>query len=103
MTKLSSFQKKFLRGLAHGLKPIVMIGQKGISETLMQSVAAALKKHELIKVKFIDSKEKEYKQKVVDAIAEDTGCGIVGMIGHTAILYLPQKDSQKRKIVIPEK
>ena len=54
---LKSYQKKFLRELAHDLKPIVFIGQKGITPTLLDSLNQALSDHELIKIKFIEFKD----------------------------------------------
>ena len=65
MEILKGYQKKFLKGLAHGLKPVVFIGQKGLSEGLVKSVRDAFQQHELIKIKFIDFKEKEQKKNCV--------------------------------------
>ena len=103
MKKLQGFQKKHLRGLAHGLKPVVFIGQKGLTDTVVRSINEALNSHELIKVKFIDFKEKEHKKKIAEAIEQQTGCETVGMIGHTAIFYRQHTDPQKRKIKVPQR
>jgi len=62
--KLEGFQRKYLRGLAHKTKPVVFIGQKGITETLNRSIDDALTAHELIKLKYIDFKEKEKKTEI---------------------------------------
>ena len=59
---LYSFQKKYLRGLAHGLKPLVFVGQKGVTPALVDALNQALSDHELIKVKFIEFKEKDQKK-----------------------------------------
>ena len=61
--KLKGFQKKHLRGLAHKLSPVVYIGKKGVSDTLMKSLEEALNSHELIKIKFVDFKEKNQKKR----------------------------------------
>ena len=53
MKALSNTLKNQLKKLAHNLKPVVLVGQKGITETLLQAVDKALEDHELIKVKFI--------------------------------------------------
>ncbi len=103
MKKLKGFQKKHLRGLAHGLKAAVFIGQKGITDTVVKSIEAAINCHELIKVKFIEFKEKEQKKDMADAIAEKTNCEIVGIIGHTAIFYRQHSDPEKRKITVPQR
>ena len=99
---LKGFQKKYLRGLAHAYKPVVHIGQKGLSENLAASLEEALDSHELIKVKFIDFKEKEQKKELLRKLEEESRCELVGMTGHIAILFRPNRDPEKRRITIPE-
>ena len=101
MERLKGVQKKYLRGLAHGKKPLVFVGHKGISPSVFKAVDEALETHELIKVKFNEFKEKEQKKEIVGMIERETGAEIVGIIGHMAIFYRCQKDPEKRKIVIP--
>ena len=103
MKKLKGYQKKYLRGLAHGLKPYVFIGQKGMTESLLKSVEDALEKHELIKVKFLDFKEKDMKKEITAEIEKIAECELVGIIGHMAMFYRQQKDPKKRAVVVPEK
>ena len=59
--QLTSQQNKYLRSLAHGLKPLVLVGKNGLTAEVIAAVDAALEKHELIKVKFIEHKEKSRK------------------------------------------
>ena len=101
MKKLTSIQAKFLRGLAHALKPVVFVGQKGLTASLIASTDVAFQRHELIKVKFIDFKEKEQKKEIAAAIENETNSQMAGIIGHIAIFYRPQSDPEKRKIVLP--
>ena len=101
--KLLGYQKKYLKGLAHGLKPVAFVGQKGLSPSLIQAIDESLTKHELIKVKFIEFKEKAQKQEITDAIEQETASELVGMIGHVAILYRQQADPEKRRIQVPKK
>ena len=100
---LTGYQKRYIRGLAHGLEPVVYIGQKGISEALIQAVAEALERHELIKVKFNEHKAKPQKQTMTDEIARETRSAVAGMIGHTALFFRVQEDPRKRKITLPQK
>jgi len=102
MKELSSLQAKYLRGLAHSFKPVVFVGQKGLTDALAESAGQAFDRHELIKVRFIDFKEKEQKLELAAALAKKTGSRIVGMIGHIAIFYKPHSDPAKRKIVLPQ-
>jgi RNA-binding protein len=99
--QLTSHQNKYLRSLAHGLKPLVLVGKNGLTAEVMAAVDAALEKHELIKVKFIEHKEKEQKNELVDAICRQTRCFRAGMIGHTAILYRQATKAAHRKITLP--
>jgi RNA-binding protein len=101
MEKLTGYQKKYLRGLAHKLKPVVMVGQKGVTPALSKSVEAALMAHELIKVRFVENREREQKTRIITDITAQTGCEIAGAIGHTIILYRPHPEPDKQRIVLP--
>ncbi|MGD2125067.1 MAG: YhbY family RNA-binding protein [Desulfobacteraceae bacterium] len=103
MKKLKGFQRRYLKGLAHRMKPVVFIGQKGMTDSIIHSVDAALQSHELIKVKFVDLKEKSQKQEIGSLLEEKTGSEMVGMIGHTGIFYREQEDPEKKKIVVPDR
>lgn len=103
MQALSSFQSKYLRGLAHRLKPVVLVGQKGISASLLEALQEALDTHELIKVKFVDFKDRRMKAQCVAEIERRTDSCLAGLIGHTAILYRPHPNPEKRRIVMPAK
>ena len=101
MSELKGYQKKYLRGMAHSLKPAAYVGQKGITESLIQSIDDALTCHELIKVKFIEFKEKGQKTTIADAVADRTGCEMIGMIGHVALFFRQNADPKRRKITLP--
>lgn len=102
LKKLKGYQKQYLKGLAHGLKPYVFIGQKGITGSLLKSVDEALEKHELIKVRFIDFKEKDMKKEITVEIEKMAVCELVGAIGHIAIFYRQHKDPGKRTVIVPD-
>jgi len=102
-TPLAGFQKKYLRGRAHGLKPVVMVGQKGASPALFASIETALTDHELIKIRFVDHKDHAAKEQIIAAIADRTGARIAGTIGHTAVFFRPHPDPDKRRIDLPRK
>lgn len=93
MKELTNIQKKKLKALAHKLKPVVLIGQKGITDSLVKAVDKALEDHELIKVKFIDLKDE--KIELSEKVAGDTGSFLVNMIGNTAILYRENPEKPK--------
>lgn len=101
MIKITSTQAKYLRGIAHSLKPVVYIGQKGLTGALIRSTEDAFDKHELIKIKFIDHKEKKLKAEIARTLEGHTGSHLAGMVGHIAIFYKQHPDPEKRKIVLP--
>ncbi|WP_419655666.1 RNA-binding protein [Desulfosarcina variabilis str. Montpellier] len=102
MGQLTGFQKRFLRSLAHPLKPVVFVGQKGITAAFTEAMNDALDQHELVKVKFIDFKEKIKKLALTQHIEKDASCEMVGIIGHVATFYRRQSDAKKRKINLPQ-
>ena len=101
--KLKGIQKKYLRGLAHNLNPVVYIGKRGVTDTLVESFKEALNTHELIKVKFIDLKEKDKKREIISMLKVKIGCELVGVKGHTAIFFRRNRDPKKQRVKIPEK
>ncbi|MCJ7686189.1 MAG: ribosome assembly RNA-binding protein YhbY [Desulfobacteraceae bacterium] len=103
MKKLEGFQRKYLRGVAHGLKPVVFIGQKGLTPEVLLSAEKAFERHELIKMKFNDFKEKADKTEISGRIEKETGAENVGIIGHTVMFYRQQEDPEKRKISLPQR
>lgn len=103
LSELKGYQRKYLRGLAHPLKPVVQVGQKGLTDAVVDSVDEALEIHELVKVKFIEHKERNQKAYFTEIIETKTGAEMVGMIGHTAIFYRPRPDPEKRGIALPRK
>jgi len=95
MKELTSSERKKFRGLAHGLKPIVQIGQNGLTEKVIEAIKIALKDHELIKIKFIDYKDE--KKEISAEIAEKTKSTLAGLIGNIAIFYKMSANPEKRR------
>ncbi|PKG39356.1 ribosome assembly RNA-binding protein YhbY [Psychromonas sp. Urea-02u-13] len=96
---LSNKQKKHLKGLAHSLKPVVLLGQNGLTEGVLAEIENALSFHELIKVK-IATDDREMKQLIIDAIVRETEAINVAKIGHTVVLY---RQSEEKKVDLPRK
>ncbi|WP_018692935.1 ribosome assembly RNA-binding protein YhbY [Algicola sagamiensis] len=96
---LSNKQKQYLKQLAHDLKPVVLLGQHGLTEGVLSEIELALDHHELIKVK-APSEDRELKQQVFEAIVRETNATKVQTIGHIIVLYRPTDD---KKIQLPKK
>jgi RNA-binding protein len=89
---LNGAQKRYLRALAHPLKPVVMIGQRGVTKPLLTQVEQALNDHELIKVKL--TTECPYERDDVGAqLASESGADCAGAIGRVIILYRAHPES----------
>jgi len=98
---LKGSERKHLRGLAHNLKPIVMIGKSGLTESVLASIDQALDDHELIKVKF--NAFKDQKKILSQEVTEKLKAEMVGLIGNVAIFYREHPDEDKRKISLKGK
>ena len=77
------------------------MGQKGMTDALVQEVDQGLDAAELIKVKFVEYKEKKVKTEMAQEIARRTRSHLVGLIGHVAIYYREHRDVEKRQIQVP--
>lgn len=96
--KLSNKQKQYLKGLAHSLKPVVQLGNNGLTEGVLAEIDNALSFHELIKIK-VPSDDREEKAMIMDAIIRETQAVKVQVIGHVMVMYKPSED---KKITIPK-
>lgn len=96
---LSTKQKQYLKGLAHHLSPVVMLGGNCLTEGVLAEIDLSLTHHELIKVK-ISGSDRETKQLIINAIVRETGAAEVQTIGHVLVLYRP---SEENKIQLPRK
>lgn len=88
---LSSGQKRYLRGLAHGLKPVILVGGKGVTEGLIAETASALLIHELIKVK-VAAEDRDARNLAIATLAEQTDASVIARIGNVAVLYRPRDE-----------
>ncbi len=99
MKTLTSAQKKYLRTLSHGLRPLVHIGRKGITPELTEEINLCLESHELVKVKFLELKEK--RKEVAEEIAQQLKACQVSLTGNVLTLFREQEDPEKRKTELP--
>lgn len=99
-SKLSSAQRKFLRGHAHHLDPVVQIGKAGLTDGVVEAVDRALDSHELIKVKFVEHKED--RKELARQLAESLAAEPVALIGNVSILFRQHEDEDRRQFVLPK-
>jgi RNA-binding protein len=86
MDTLTEAEKKHLKGKAHHLKPVVMIGQHGMKDTVMDEINKALTFHQMIKIK-ISGGDKTYRHELVDTISSEADALPIQQIGNVAVLY----------------
>ena len=96
--KLTNNQKKYLRSIAHDLKPFVMIGQHGLSESVIAEIDSTMLKHELINIK-LRVEDRDEKQKIIEKILEFSHAEIVQVIGGVLVIYRPFEDNPD--IILP--
>jgi RNA-binding protein len=95
---LSESQKKYLRGLGHALKPLVLIGEAGLSDSVRAEFESTLSHHELIKVSVRVGDRKE-RNAIITELCASSGAALVQRVGNMALLY--RQNPEKKKIVIP--
>ena len=94
--QLTGQQRKFLRARAHPLKPLVHVGEGGISEAVIAATDAVLADHELVKVRL---RQPDDKKAAARQLADATRAELCGLVGHTVILYRPRAEDPV--IVLP--
>lgn len=88
MKNLNPAQLRFLRAQAHHLNPVVMVGNAGLSAAVLKEIGAALKAHELIKIKVMNDERLEREAMLV-SICESLKAASVQHIGKTLVVYKP--------------
>jgi len=99
--ELRGSQRKYLRGLAHALRPAVQVGREGLSAGVLEAFHAALAANELVKVQFLADKDRDTKRALAETLAAHGGAALVGAIGHTAIFFRRHPDPERRRVRLP--
>lgn len=94
---LTNSQLRYLRGLTHHLKPVVMVSDKGLSENVMVEIETALDHHELVKIKLRG--ERDTREAWIKEIVEKSGALPVHSIGQVACFF--RRNPKKPIIALP--
>lgn len=89
--KLTTRERTQLKARAHHLKPLVRVGQAGVSDAFIAEVDRALSHHELIKVR-VDTDDRETREVLADDICARTGAASVQRLGKTLVLWRPKPE-----------
>nr|WP_215796594.1 ribosome assembly RNA-binding protein YhbY [Paludibacterium paludis] len=96
--ELSAFERQYLKGLAHSLNPVVMIGNQGLTESVMREIAINLDAHELIKVR-VHGDDRDARVAMFETICDELGAGQVQHIGKLLVIWRP---SENGRIQLPK-
>jgi RNA-binding protein len=100
--QLNSKQIAYLRGLAHTLNPVVMIGNNGLTDAVLKEIDLSLNAHELIKVQ-VAGDDRELRKALLTDIADKTSAIAVHHIGKQLVFYRASETVKaSAKIVIPK-
>jgi RNA-binding protein len=91
---LTPEQRRRLRARAHALDPVVMIGQSGLSATVLQEIERALKSHELIKIR-VSGAERGEREHLLEAVCRATAAEPVQHIGRILVVHRENPELRK--------
>lgn len=78
--------RKHLKSLAHKLKPVVLIGNNGVTEAVMKEIDRALTDHELIKIRIYGA-DRDARREAIDEICGQMSAQLVQVIGNIGVIY----------------
>ena len=96
--ELTGKHKRYLRGLGHALRPMVMVGKQGATEAVIRQVNSCLEAQELIKVKLLDGGAAA-RAEIAAQLTQATGSDLAQSLGRTLLLYRP--DPERPRIELP--
>lgn len=96
MLKLTPAERSELRSQAHGLKPVVLIGDAGLTPAVMKEIDAGLNVHGLIKVRVFGD-DREARLGMYEAICAELGAAPIQHIGKLLVVYRPKKEDEKQR------
>jgi RNA-binding protein len=94
---LTAKQRQYLKGLAHKRKPVVMLGNAGLTAAVLAEIELALERHELLKIR-LPAVERAERRVLVGDMCTKTGAETVQEIGRVAVLY---RRAKKPRIELP--
>lgn len=95
---LSEPQKKFLRGLGHQLKPVILVGDAGLTESVMNEFRSTIEHHELIKVR-VRAGDRKLRDDIIRDLCDKGDASLVTRIGNVALVY--RRNDEKPGIPLP--
>jgi putative YhbY family RNA-binding protein len=88
MLSLSSTQRRELKARAHALRPVVIVGNAGLSPSVLAEIERSLKSHGLLKIR-VANDDRAARETMLDEVCEQLGAGPVQHIGKILVIYRP--------------
>ena len=85
---LSKTQLKHLKAMSHKLKPVVIVGNAGLTDGVLDEIDSSIEHHELIKVR-LNASDRDERQSMIDRISKTIHASLINSIGHVAVFYRP--------------
>lgn len=83
-------QKRHLRTLAHKLKPVVTIGDAGLSDAVIREIDLSIAHHELIKIR-VHAEDRDERKDLINKLCTKSNAILIQSIGHLAVIYRAAK------------
>jgi putative YhbY family RNA-binding protein len=96
MLKLTPAERSALRSDAHALNPVVIIGEAGLTPSVLKEIDASLNAHGLIKVRVFGD-DREARVGMYETICEQLDAAPIQHIGKLLVLYRPKKEAAKER------
>lgn len=96
---VNEHHRRFLKGLAHHAKPVVTVGQRGLTQAVIDEMEIALDRHELIKVR-VQMGDRDARRQIMLEAADRAGAELIHTIGHIAV-YFRANSRSPHPIVLP--
>lgn len=96
MLSLTVSERLALKARAHALSPIVIIGNAGLTEPVLNEIASCLKIHELIKIRVMA--ERPQRETILAEICNRLNAAPVQHIGKVVVIYQPNPEAHKIEI-----
>lgn len=94
MLKLTPAERSELRSEAHALNPVVIIGEAGLSPSVLKEIDLNLNSHGLIKVRVFGD-DRDARVAIYDTICSELQATPIQHIGKLLVIYRPKKDEEK--------
>ncbi len=94
MKQIKEQQKRYLRGLGHKIKPVVLLGKSGFNDQVFEEIIIALNHHELIKVK-INADSREERKRISSEIVNRSQALLIHSIGNVILIYKNNPDNTR--------